>query len=59
MHNHSEHCGCGVKIPKVKPDELAGINIASEYELISQKKSNLSARLRKLVVERYKRNKNE
>jgi hypothetical protein len=59
MHKHSDKCGCGehLVLPSsiVKPDELAGINISSEYELISQKKSALSARLRRLVMERYMR----
>jgi hypothetical protein len=34
-------------------DELAYIEIPKEYELIKQKKSSLSARLRKEVIRRY------
>jgi len=37
------------------PDELAHINIMDEYELIKQKKSNLSARLRKMVQARHEK----
>lgn len=36
-------------------DRLEGINLAREYELIKQKKSGLSANLRRQVVIRYER----
>ena len=35
-------------------DPLVGIDIEKEYQLIQQKKSNLSANLRNMVVNRYK-----
>lgn len=34
-------------------DELAGVDIDKEYELIQSKKSTLSARLRRVVEHRY------
>ncbi len=34
-------------------DQLKDIDLESEYQLIKQKKSNLSANLRKMVVRRY------
>ena len=37
----------------LKPDELAGVDIQKEYELIKRKKSMLSARLRREVVARW------
>ena len=36
-----------------KEEKLDGIDLKKEYELIKQKKSKLSATLRKLVVYRY------
>lgn len=36
-------------------DELAGIDLASEYALIKEKKSQLSRRLRNMVVYRYEK----
>lgn len=53
MHIHSAQCGHGIS--KNELDKLANINIPVEYELIKQKKSNLSASLRKLVVEKYEK----
>ena len=64
MHNHSSNCGCILALTlgqmnklrnKNGPDKLANINISVEYELIKQKKSNLSANLRKLVVEKFEK----
>ena len=36
-------------------DELDGVDIKVEYDLIQRKQSNLSARLRRLVVSRFER----
>ena len=41
-----------------RSDELDGIDIAAEYELIQQKKSRLSRRLRDMVCRRYESSKN-
>ena len=41
------------KYSALHPDPLKGIDIKKEYQLIQQKKSNLSANLRKMVVTRY------
>ncbi len=38
-----------------KDDPLEGIDLKEEYKLIMEKKSNLSANLRKLVVYRYEK----
>lgn len=38
-------------------DPLKGVNIEFEYKLIQQKKSSLSARLRRIVVYRYENQK--
>ena len=39
---------------KIRNDKLKGIDIEKEYELVQEKKSNLSKSLRDLVVSRYK-----
>ena len=45
-------------LPKNK-DDLDGIDIEKEYELIKQKKSGLSRRLRDRVVSRYEKIRSE
>lgn len=37
----------------ISDDPLQGIDIDKEFKLIGQKKSNLSASLRRLVIRRY------
>jgi|GEM_PF-6679310 len=38
-----------------KRDVLSGIDIEKEYELIKQKKSKLSSNMRRMIVLRYER----
>ncbi|MGL6014683.1 MAG: hypothetical protein ACRCZU_01120 [Selenomonadaceae bacterium] len=44
---------------RIKSDPLEGIDIEKEYELIMNKKSGLSARLRSMVLYRYEKQLNE
>lgn len=47
----------GLPYPRARAqrDELEGVDIAAEYKLVQQKKSQLSRRLRDEVIFRYKR----
>jgi hypothetical protein len=53
------HCGWSLHSPLMPRmrihNELKGVDVESEYKLIMQKKSKLSARLRREVIRKYER----